>query len=238
MANGSQRAFLESTDIAELADARAGEIPRLSGPIAVSLNTLIPTDHFYRHLEAKLDLSFIREWVHELRRTRPPLDRPDRLLQLVMYFESIRSERHHCEPTGAMRRRSGFFPSGPIVLLRLIHPHRRSAGSPRTARRLSGRRICHQRCRLAESPRNRNGVRPADGSDRTGAGMTRGSLHRGGDCRPRRLAWFSTLHPCPANLARSAPTTSHFSGSTTSTLAQTPPSARRNSRRHARGFDC
>ncbi len=34
---------------------------RLDAPIAVSLEDLIPSDHFYRHLEAKLDLSFVRD---------------------------------------------------------------------------------------------------------------------------------------------------------------------------------
>ena len=45
--------------------------PALDEPIAVSLEDLVPRDHFYRHLEAKLDLSFVREWVAEhVRRTR------------------------------------------------------------------------------------------------------------------------------------------------------------------------
>jgi hypothetical protein len=38
---------------------------RLDQPIAVSLEDLVPQDHFYRHLEATLDLSFVREWVSE-----------------------------------------------------------------------------------------------------------------------------------------------------------------------------
>jgi hypothetical protein len=32
---------------------------RLDEPIAVSLEGLVPANHFYRHLEAKLDLSFV-----------------------------------------------------------------------------------------------------------------------------------------------------------------------------------
>ena len=36
---------------------------RLDEPIAVSLEDLVPPDHFYRHLEAKLDLGFVRDWV-------------------------------------------------------------------------------------------------------------------------------------------------------------------------------
>jgi len=38
----------------------------LNQPIVVSLEDLVPQDHFYRHLEAKLDLSFVREWAREL----------------------------------------------------------------------------------------------------------------------------------------------------------------------------
>lgn len=49
---------------------------RLDEPIAVSLEELVPTDHFYQHLEAKLDLSFVRTWVQDLyaERGRPSID--------------------------------------------------------------------------------------------------------------------------------------------------------------------
>ena len=33
--------------------------------IHVSLEELVPQDHLYRHLERTLDLSFVRELVHE-----------------------------------------------------------------------------------------------------------------------------------------------------------------------------
>jgi transposase len=69
---------------------------RLDQPIAVSLEALVPTDHFYRHLEAKLDLSFVREWVRDryAERGRPSIDPIVFFkLQLVMFFEGIRSER-------------------------------------------------------------------------------------------------------------------------------------------------
>jgi hypothetical protein len=62
---------------------------RLDQLIAVSLEALGPTDHFYRHLEAKLDLSFVREWVRELyaERGRPSIDPVVFFkLQLVMFF--------------------------------------------------------------------------------------------------------------------------------------------------------
>ncbi len=69
---------------------------RLDQPVAVSLDALVPADHFYRHLEAKLDLSFVRDWARELYagRGRPSIDPVVFFkLQLVMFFEGIRSER-------------------------------------------------------------------------------------------------------------------------------------------------
>lgn len=36
-----------------------------SAPVQVSLEALVPADHFYRHLEKVLDLSFVREFVQE-----------------------------------------------------------------------------------------------------------------------------------------------------------------------------
>src|SRR3954469_23214123 len=69
---------------------------RLDQPIAVSLEDLVPPSNFYRHLEGKLDLSFVRSWVRELyaERGRPSIDPVVFFkLQLVMFFEGIRSER-------------------------------------------------------------------------------------------------------------------------------------------------
>src|SRR5215469_1100919 len=64
--------------------------------IHVSLEELVPHDHFYRHLEQSLDLSFVREFVHETyaQGGRPSIDPIVFFkLQLVMFFEDIRSER-------------------------------------------------------------------------------------------------------------------------------------------------
>ena len=69
---------------------------RLDQPIAASLNELVPRNNFYRHLEAKLDLAFVRDWVREqyAERGRPSIDPVVFFkLQLVMFFEGIRSER-------------------------------------------------------------------------------------------------------------------------------------------------
>ena len=69
---------------------------RLDAPIAVSLEDLVPRDNFYRHLEAKLDLSFVRDWARELYagRGRPSIDPVVFFkLHLIMFFEGIRSER-------------------------------------------------------------------------------------------------------------------------------------------------
>ncbi len=73
---------------------------RLGEPIAVSLEELVPPGNFYRHLEAKLNLSFVREWTRELYadRGRPGIDPVVFFkLQLVMFFEGIRSERQLIE---------------------------------------------------------------------------------------------------------------------------------------------
>ena len=62
----------------------------------VSLEELIPHDHFYRHLERTLDLSFVREFVQQTYAGggRPPIDPVVFFkLQLVMFLEGIRSER-------------------------------------------------------------------------------------------------------------------------------------------------
>src|SRR6266852_4913731 len=64
--------------------------------INVSLEDLVPADHFYRHLERTLDLSFVREFVQETYAGggRPSIDPVVFFkLQLVLFFEGIRSER-------------------------------------------------------------------------------------------------------------------------------------------------
>src|SRR5215210_21672 len=73
---------------------------RLDEPIAVSLEVLVPANNFYRHLEAKFDLGFVRDWAHDLYadRGRPSIDPVVFFkLQLVMFFEGIRSERQLIE---------------------------------------------------------------------------------------------------------------------------------------------
>ena len=61
-----------------------------------SIEDLVPANNSYRHLEAKLDLSFVRDLVRDTYREcgRPSIDpRVFFKLQLVMFFEGIRSER-------------------------------------------------------------------------------------------------------------------------------------------------
>jgi transposase len=68
----------------------------LDQPVVVSLESLVPKDHFYRHLDRSLDLSFVRDLVRDC---YSPIGRPSIdpvvffRLQLVMFFEGIRSER-------------------------------------------------------------------------------------------------------------------------------------------------
>ncbi len=69
-------------------------------PITVSLESLVPADHFYRYLDAHLDLAFVREWVQGCYadRGRPSIDPVVFFkLQLIMFFEGIRSERRLME---------------------------------------------------------------------------------------------------------------------------------------------
>ena len=64
--------------------------------INVSVEQLVPHNHFYRHLERTLDLSFVREFVHKTYACggRPSIDPIVFFkLQLVMFFEGLRSER-------------------------------------------------------------------------------------------------------------------------------------------------
>src|SRR5829696_3875497 len=74
-----------------------GSKDRAFAPLVnVSLEQLVPADHFYRHLHNSLDLSFVRELVAPFYAAggRPSVDPIVFFkLQLIMFFESIRSER-------------------------------------------------------------------------------------------------------------------------------------------------
>jgi transposase len=68
----------------------------LDQPVTVSLEDLVPADNFYRFLDAKLDLSFVRTWVQDCyaERGRPSIDPVVFFkLQLILFFEGLRSER-------------------------------------------------------------------------------------------------------------------------------------------------
>ncbi len=65
-------------------------------PRDVSLEELVPEDNFYRRLEARLDLSFVRDLVRPLYAGggRPSVDPVVFFkLQIVLFFEGLRSER-------------------------------------------------------------------------------------------------------------------------------------------------
>jgi len=60
------------------------------------LEDLVPADHFYRHLERTLDLDFVRDLVRGAYADtgRPSIDPVVFFkLQLVLFFEGLRSER-------------------------------------------------------------------------------------------------------------------------------------------------
>jgi transposase len=76
------------------------KVRALDRPVTISLERLVPADHFYRHLDADLDLTFVREWVEDRYKAggRPSIDPVVFFkLQLIMFFESIRSERRLIE---------------------------------------------------------------------------------------------------------------------------------------------
>jgi Transposase domain (DUF772) len=65
-------------------------------PDDISLEELVPKDNFYRRLEERLDLSFVRELVEGLYASsgRPGGDPVVFFkLELVLFFEDLRSER-------------------------------------------------------------------------------------------------------------------------------------------------
>jgi hypothetical protein len=78
---------------------------RLDKPITVSLEALVPRDNFYRHLENRFDLGFVRDWTRGLyaARGRPSIDPVVFFkLQLVMFFEGIRFVGSGNEATGVI----------------------------------------------------------------------------------------------------------------------------------------
>jgi transposase len=63
---------------------------------AVSLEDLVPEDNFYRQVERSIDLSFVRDLANEFYSNigRPSIDPVVFFkLQLIAFFEGIRSER-------------------------------------------------------------------------------------------------------------------------------------------------
>jgi transposase len=71
-----------------------------------TLEDLVPQDHFYRHLERTLDLGFVRDLVRDAyaEAGRPSIDPIVFFkLQLVLFFEGLRSERQLIE-TASLNR--------------------------------------------------------------------------------------------------------------------------------------
>src|SRR5215204_1597470 len=80
----------EPTSMMGIKERAFGSLP------PVSLEDLIPPDHFYRHLERTLDLAFVRELVRGAYADigRPSIDPVVFFkLQLILFFEGLRSER-------------------------------------------------------------------------------------------------------------------------------------------------
>lgn len=62
---------------------------RFDRQLLVSLDNLVPPTNFYRHLDAKLDLGFVRDWVSDCYAAcgRPSIDPVVFFkLQLILFF--------------------------------------------------------------------------------------------------------------------------------------------------------
>ena len=100
-----------------------GTKARNFAPLCIrSLEHLVPPGNYYRLLVAKLDLGFVRHLVSRIYKDcgRPSVD-PQVFfkLQLVMFFEGIRSERELAQI--AADRLSGRWPGRPLVHPRPRH---------------------------------------------------------------------------------------------------------------------
>jgi transposase len=72
------------------------KVRRLDELVITSLELLVPPDNPYRDLEAKLDLTFVRDWAGDLYAEggRPSIDPVVFFkLQLILFFAGLRSER-------------------------------------------------------------------------------------------------------------------------------------------------
>ncbi len=75
----------------------------LDRPVLIAIESYVPKDHFYRHLHRALDLSFVRDLAADCYASggRPSIDPIVFFkLELMMFFEGIRSERKLMEQAG------------------------------------------------------------------------------------------------------------------------------------------
>src|SRR3954464_15372171 len=81
-----------------------GRKERAFGPLPpMTLEALVPPDHFYRHVERSLDLGFVRDLVRDTyaESGRPSIDPVVFFkLQLILFFEGLRSERQLMQVVG------------------------------------------------------------------------------------------------------------------------------------------
>jgi transposase len=92
----------------------------LDRPVLIAIESAVPKGHLYRHLHRTLDLSFVRDLVADCYAVggRPSID-PEVFfkLELMMFFEGIRSERKLMEQAGynlAMRWYAGYNMDEPL----------------------------------------------------------------------------------------------------------------------------
>ena len=100
-----------------LGPPKARDLDRL---VLIAIESYVPKDHFYRHLHRVLDLSFVRDLAADCYASggRPSIDPIVFFkLELMMFFEGIRSERKLMEQAGynlAMRWYAGYSLDEPL----------------------------------------------------------------------------------------------------------------------------
>jgi transposase len=92
------------------------EARNLDRPVLICLESSVPRDHFYRHLERALDLAFVRDLVADCYAAagRSSIDPVVFFrLHLILFFEGLRSERRLIAIAGLnLAHRCGCPPGG------------------------------------------------------------------------------------------------------------------------------
>ena len=132
----------------------------------MTLEDLVPPDHFYRHLERTLDLGFVRDLVRDTyaETGRPSIDPVVFFkLQLILFFEGLRSERQLMRVVAdrlSLRWYLGYDLTEPLPDHSSLTPHPGALRAGRLPPLLRGDRRAVHRGRAWSGARNCTSTRP------------------------------------------------------------------------------